>query len=99
MILPFLLYSAVWSNAQAATFRPYDSFGAAKSYSDQIILNPPSPPSQVGAVWSQKPNDLQEWSLEIMYRVNGPEHGGKGMAIWYTAGRSNVFDMRLSVTD
>lgn len=74
--------------ASAATFIPYDSYGSAKSYSDQVMLNPPTPHSQAGAIWAKTKNDLKEWTLEVQYRVNGPEHGGKGMAIWYTSGRT-----------
>lgn len=86
MLVNLLVASLVLKTANAVTFFPYDTFGSAKSFSDQVILNPPVPHSQAGAIWAKDKNDLTEWSLEVKYRVNGPEHGGKGMAIWYTSG-------------
>lgn len=70
-------------------FMQHDKFGAAKAYSDLVSLNPPVA-SQMGAIWAHDANLLQEWTLEVKYRVNGPEHGGKGMVIWYAAGVSSV---------
>ena len=74
-----------WDSVQAdeRNFIDHDVFGAAKALSDQIVLNP-SMPNQMGAVWAKKTNELTSWVAEIKYRVNGPDHGGKGMAIWYT---------------
>ncbi|ORY85120.1 concanavalin A-like lectin/glucanase domain-containing protein [Protomyces lactucae-debilis] len=74
-----------WDTVQAdeRNFIDHDTFGAAKALSDQIVLNP-SMPNQMGAVWAKKTNELNSWMAEIKYRVNGPDHGGKGMAIWYT---------------
>lgn len=86
MLINLLAASLLLRSVRAGAFFPYDTFGSAKAYSDQVILNPPIPHSQVGAIWAQEKNALEEWTLEIKYRVNGPEHGGKGMAIWYTAG-------------
>lgn len=63
----------------------HDKFGAAKAYSDLVSLNPPVA-SQMGAIWAKDSNQLKEWTLEVKYRVNGPEHGGKGMVVWYAAG-------------
>lgn len=76
--------------AAVASFLSYDTFGSAKAFTDQAILNPPVT-SQAGAIWSQSQNTLKEWSLSVSFRVNGPEHGGKGMAIWYTAGIDSPF--------
>ena len=69
-------------------FLPVDSYGSARHVGDEYVLSPPSQASQAGAVWAKQANDLEsDWTLTVKYRVNGPEHGGKGMAIWYTSDR------------
>lgn len=99
-MLGLLLVSLFTLNtAHAVNFFPYDVYGSAKSFSDQVILNPPVPHSQVGAIWAKEKNELAEWTLEVKYRVNGPEHGGKGMAIWYAAGMFWLALQRINMID
>lgn len=92
----FVIGHVLWSQllssviADPGSFIPHDLFGAAKAFTDQIILNPPLPASQVGAIWAKAKNELADWTLAVKFRVNGPEHGGKGMAIWYTAGKKKT---------
>lgn len=94
MLHKLLLATLIPASLGLENFLPHDYFGSAKAYSDLVSLNPPVV-AQTGAIWAKTSNALSEWTFEIKYRVNGPEHGGKGMAIWHTAGQSPP----LSVTD
>lgn len=88
-ILTFLLALSPAAVLTQSTFLSHDLYGSAKSFSDQVILNPPMPHTQTGALWAKDKNTLAEWTLTLKFRVNGPEHGGRGMAIWYTTGMTD----------
>lgn len=77
-----------WAAASTSNgFISHDAYGSAREVKGEIILTPAAPHSQAGAIWAKKPLDLDDWTLTLKYRVNGPEHGGKGLAIWYTTDR------------
>lgn len=53
--------------------------------SDKIILTPPAPGHQRGAIWSDKQLPYHSWSTDIDFRVTGPERGGGNLNIWLTS--------------
>lgn len=69
--------------------------------SNKLILTPPAPGNQRGAVWSDNTLKNSHWILDVEFRANGPERGGGNLNIWvvrdgahdvgsasvYTAGR------------
>jgi mannose-binding lectin 1 len=69
--------------------------------SNKLILTPPAPGNQRGAVWSDNVLKNSNWILDVEFRANGPERGGGNLNIWvvrdgahdvgsasiYTAGR------------
>lgn len=50
--------------------------------SNKLILTPPAPGNQRGAVWADKEVHHDEWVADVNFRVNGPERGGGNMNIW-----------------
>ncbi|EHA57972.1 hypothetical protein MCOR27_003705 [Pyricularia oryzae] len=50
--------------------------------SNKLILTPPAPGNQRGAVWTDKELHQDEWVTDVSFRVNGPERGGGNMNIW-----------------
>lgn len=51
--------------------------------SDRIILTPPYPGSKRSYAWTTKSATDTEWSVDIEFRVSGPERGSGNMQIWY----------------
>ncbi|KAI7847548.1 concanavalin A-like lectin/glucanase domain-containing protein [Circinella umbellata] len=52
---------------------------------DDFIRLAPSIPGAHGWVWSERPNEYEEWQAEVTFRVTGSHmHGGRGLAFWYT---------------
>ncbi|KAI9251798.1 concanavalin A-like lectin/glucanase domain-containing protein [Phascolomyces articulosus] len=52
---------------------------------DEFIRLAPSIPGARGWVWSERPNNYNEWQAEVTFRVTGSHmHGGRGLAFWYT---------------
>ena len=54
-------------------------------FSDRIILTPPYPGNKRSAMWAINPEDLNEWTAELDFRVSSPERGGGNLQIWFTA--------------
>ncbi|KAH8803122.1 concanavalin A-like lectin/glucanase domain-containing protein [Xylogone sp. PMI_703] len=52
--------------------------------SNKIILTPPAPGNQRGAVWADKPLQHTEWTTNVDFRTTGPERGSGNFQIWYT---------------
>ncbi|KAK3948544.1 concanavalin A-like lectin/glucanase domain-containing protein [Pseudoneurospora amorphoporcata] len=50
--------------------------------SNKVILTPPAPGNQRGAVWADKPLEYTAWTTDIDFRVNGPERGSGLLNIW-----------------
>jgi mannose-binding lectin 1 len=59
--------------------------------SNKIILTPPAPGNQRGAIWSEGVLQHSEWTVDIDFRATGPERGGGNLQIWYARdGPQNV---------
>jgi hypothetical protein len=84
------------SQADLRNFVEHNLFGAAKELSDQVVLNPPVP-NQMGAFWAKQSNELPSWMLEVNYRINGPDRGGKGLAVWYTKSTTRLAQLCMTV--
>jgi mannose-binding lectin 1 len=50
--------------------------------SNKLILTPPAPGNQRGAIWADKNVDHKSWIADVEFRVNGPERGAGNMNIW-----------------
>ncbi|KAK0646483.1 concanavalin A-like lectin/glucanase domain-containing protein [Cercophora newfieldiana] len=50
--------------------------------SNKLIMTPPAPGNQRGAIWAEKPVNHQSWIADVEFRVNGPERGAGNMNIW-----------------
>ncbi|KAB5558008.1 concanavalin A-like lectin/glucanase domain-containing protein [Coniochaeta sp. 2T2.1] len=59
--------------------------------SNKLILTPPAPGNQRGAVWSDSTLKNQNWILDVDFRANGPERGGGNLNIWVV--RDGVHDV------
>lgn len=51
--------------------------------SNKVILTPPAPGNQRGAIWSEKALQHSEWTVDVDFRATGPERGGGNLQIWY----------------
>lgn len=59
--------------------------------SDKVILTPPYPGNQRGALWAEAKVSQSEWVAELEFRATGPERGGGNLQLWYTKdGRTNI---------
>ncbi|RFU30597.1 hypothetical protein B7463_g5738, partial [Scytalidium lignicola] len=52
--------------------------------SNKIILTPPAPGNQRGAIWTDKPLLHTQWTALVNFRATGPERGSGNFQIWYT---------------
>ncbi len=65
--------------------------------SNKLILTPPAPGNQRGAVWSDRAITNINWIVDVEFRVNGPERGGGNLNIWlvrdgaHEVGSASVF--------
>ncbi|ODA82672.1 hypothetical protein RJ55_01180 [Drechmeria coniospora] len=50
--------------------------------SNKVILTPVAPGNQRGAVWAENPLTRSTWSVDVDFRVSGPERGGGSLNIW-----------------
>ncbi|KAK3333697.1 concanavalin A-like lectin/glucanase domain-containing protein [Cercophora scortea] len=50
--------------------------------SNKVILTPPAPGNQRGAVWADHSLQQQNWIVDVEFRANGPERGGGNLNIW-----------------
>ncbi|KAI9641517.1 hypothetical protein NHQ30_010329 [Ciborinia camelliae] len=51
--------------------------------SNRIVLTPPAPGNQRGAVWTEKKLQHSQWAADIEFRATGPERAGGSLNIWY----------------
>lgn len=51
--------------------------------SNKVILTPPAPGNQRGAIWSDQILEHSEWTVDVDFRTTGPERGGGKIQIWY----------------
>ncbi|KAF4624879.1 hypothetical protein G7Y89_g13291 [Cudoniella acicularis] len=59
--------------------------------SNKLVLTPPVPGNQRGAVWAEKNLQHSAWNVDVDFRATGPERGGGNFNIWYTRnGREEV---------
>jgi mannose-binding lectin 1 len=59
--------------------------------SNKLVLTPPAPGNERGAVWSEKVLDHNYWAVDLDFRATGPERGGGNLQIWYVKdGEKNV---------
>ncbi|KAH8909982.1 concanavalin A-like lectin/glucanase [Coniochaeta sp. PMI_546] len=59
--------------------------------SNKLILTPPAPGNQRGAVWSDNTLKNPNWIVDVEFRANGPERGGGNLNIWVV--RDGVHDV------
>jgi mannose-binding lectin 1 len=50
--------------------------------SNKVILTPPAPGNQRGAVWSEKTLDYASWTVDVDFRTTGPERGSGNIQVW-----------------
>lgn len=50
--------------------------------SNKLVLTPPAPSNQRGAVWAEKPLLHSWWTVDIDFRATGPERGGGNFNVW-----------------
>ncbi|KAH8890889.1 concanavalin A-like lectin/glucanase [Thozetella sp. PMI_491] len=50
--------------------------------SNKLILTPPAPGNQRGAVWSDRSLQKSDWIIDVEFRTNGPERAGGNFNIW-----------------
>ncbi|CAG8971784.1 hypothetical protein HYALB_00001893 [Hymenoscyphus albidus] len=51
--------------------------------SNKVVLTPPVPGNQRGAVWADSALAHSQWTVDVDFRATGPERGGGNMNIWY----------------
>jgi mannose-binding lectin 1 len=51
--------------------------------SNKLVLTPPAPGNQRGAVWSENVLAHNYWTVDVDFRATGPERGGGNLQIWY----------------
>lgn len=52
--------------------------------SDRVILTPPYPGNQKGALWAESPAQSPGWFTDFYFRTSGPDRGGGSLHLWYT---------------
>lgn len=57
--------------------------------SNKVVLTPPAPGNQRGAIWSEKVVEHSSWTADIDFRATGPERGGGNLQIWYAKSGQN----------
>ncbi|QSZ30039.1 hypothetical protein DSL72_004557 [Monilinia vaccinii-corymbosi] len=60
--------------------------------SNRVVLTPPAPGNQRGAIWSEKKLQHSQWAADIEFRATGPERAGGNLNIWYVKSE----DVKLS---
>jgi len=58
--------------------------------SNKLIMTPPAPGNQRGAVWAEKTVNYQNWIADVEFRANGPERGAGNLNIWLVRDGSHV---------
>jgi lectin, mannose-binding 1 len=52
--------------------------------SNKLVLTPPAPGNQRGAVWAENRLLYSSWKADVDFRATGPERGGGNFNIWLT---------------
>lgn len=60
--------------------------------SNRIVLTPPAPGNQRGAIWTEKTLQHSQWAADIEFRATGPDRAGGNLNIWYAKNE----DIKLS---
>jgi mannose-binding lectin 1 len=55
---------------------------APEVLSNKVILTPPAPGNQRGAVWAERQLEHTAWTADIEFRATGPDRGGGKLQIW-----------------
>lgn len=50
--------------------------------SNKVILTPPAPGNQRGAVWAEHPLNFLSWTVDLDFRATGPERGSGNIQVW-----------------
>jgi mannose-binding lectin 1 len=50
---------------------------------DKLVLTPPAPGNERGAVWTEKTLFHSNWAVDVDFRATGPERGGGNLQMWY----------------
>lgn len=58
--------------------------------SNKLVLTPPAPGNQRGAIWSEKQLQHAYWTVDVDFRATGPERGGGNLQIWYVKDGQSV---------
>lgn len=66
--------------------------------SDRISLTPPVVGNTRGGLWADKDVTVSEWTLELDFRVSGPERGSGNMQVWLTKDASAASTMKSLYT-
>lgn len=51
--------------------------------SDKVILTPPYGGNKKGALWTEAKNSLQDWQVDLEFRVGATERGVGNLQLWY----------------
>ena len=71
--------------------------GDPQVFSDRVMLTPPHPGNRRGALWTESPADLSEWTASLDFRASGPERGGGNLQLWFAkngeqaVGKSSIY--------
>lgn len=66
--------------------------------SNKVVLTPPAPGNERGAIWSQKTLEHQYWTVDVDFRATGVERGGGNFQIWYVKNGQSSIGMRSIYT-
>ncbi|TVY32969.1 Protein ERGIC-53-like [Lachnellula subtilissima] len=59
--------------------------------SNKLVLTPPVPGNQRGAIWAEKPLMHSSWSVDVDFRATGPERGGGNFMVYLAKnGREDI---------
>jgi lectin, mannose-binding 1 len=59
-------------------------------HSDRIIMTPPWPGNKRSALWADNSELDDQWSVEMEFRVTGPDRGSGNMQLWYVKDQHEV---------
>jgi mannose-binding lectin 1 len=66
--------------------------------SDRINLTPPVLGNTRGGLWAEKGLTIPEWTLDLSFRVSGPERGNGNMQVWLTKDTAPASSMKSLYT-
>jgi len=74
---------------EVPNFRIIGKPHAPEILSNKLVLTPPAPGNERGAIWSEKVLQHKHWTVDIDFRATGPERGGGNLQIWYAQDGQN----------